>query len=93
MMERACPRACSNGVCPTGLAFAAKLQRLKQTRKLIEELLETSIKPCELSAKATECWQNLCNKKLKRKLSLEETLDLAYVAQIDIRFRRQLDTG
>jgi hypothetical protein len=88
MMERACPRACSDGVCPTGSAFAVRMHRLKRTKKLVDELLGVSAQWCNLPAKAQECWQNLRKGTLNRRLSLEEVFDLAFVAQIDIRFCR-----
>jgi hypothetical protein len=76
-----------------GSDFAARLHRLKRTKKLVDELLGTGTQWCDLPIKATECWHGLRKGTLKRRLGLEEVFDLAFVAQIDIRFRRQLDTG
>jgi len=93
MMEGAYPRACSDGVCPMGSAFAAQMQRLRSTRKLIDELVGTNVQCSELPAKAKECWRDLRTKAPRRRLTLKEVMDLAFVAQINIRFRRHLDSG
>jgi hypothetical protein len=88
MNERGCPRACSNGACSLGdPAFAARMQRERRVKNLLEELLGITVNRSDLRDRAANCLMGAS----KRALSLTEIVDLARVAEIDVQFHKYLD--